>query len=132
MSRTRIWTVAITAFAVLALGWSNVAHATPGVCKPVRACEAVKPVPLPPVCQPVKKVLPPACQPVKACEPVDGSVRHVAVRSHIAPLATARVRLASHVGHRHAHGVVYAAPEGAAPSPAPKLPAAPAPAPAKA
>jgi hypothetical protein len=132
MSRTKSWIVPAMAFAVLALGWNNAAHATPGVCKPVRACEAVKP--LPPVCRPVQKLSPPlpVCQPVKACERVDGNVKHVALRGHIAPLSAARARLAGHVGHRHGHGTVSAAPEWTAPSAAPQLPPSPAPAPAKA
>jgi hypothetical protein len=132
MSRARIWIVAALAFAVLALGWNSLAHATPGVCKPVRACEAVKPLPRVPVCQPVRKIAPPVpvCQPVKACERVDGNVKHVALRNHLAPaLGTRR---AGHVGHRHGHGTVYAAPEGTAPSAAPQLPPSPAPAPTKA
>jgi len=109
------------AFAVLAFGWSKVADATPGVCKPVRACEAVKP--LPPV---------PVCQPVKACERVDGCVNHVALRSRIAPALGSRVRLVKHVGHHHGHEAVYTTPEKAAPSAAPQSPVPPAPSPAKA
>jgi hypothetical protein len=82
----------------------------------------------------VKKLAPPVpvCQPVKACERVDGGVKHVALRSHIALALGSRVRLARHVGHRHVHGGVYVAPEQAAPSAAPQSPVPPAPSPAKA
>ena len=134
MSRTLSWIGPATAFAVLVLGWNNAAQATPGVCKPVGACEAVKPLPPVPVCQPVKKLAPsvPVCQPVKACERVDGGIKHVVLRSHIAPALGSRVRLARHVGHRHGHEAVYAAPEGAAPAAAPQSPVPPAPSPAKA
>jgi hypothetical protein len=134
MSRTLSWIAPAMAFAVLALGWNNVASARPGVCKPVRACEAVRALPSVPVCQPVKKIapLPPVCQPVKACERVDGGVKHVVLRSHFAPALGSRVRLARHVVHRHGHEAVYAAPEGAAPAAAPQSPVPPAPSPAKA
>ena len=59
--------------------------------RPVRACEAVKPLPPVSVCHPVQKVAPPVavCAPVKVCEPVkvcgqvDAHVKHVALREHV-------------------------------------------------
>jgi hypothetical protein len=105
MRQTRNWIGLAIAVAILAIGWSNAASATPGACKPVKVCEAVKP--LPPACQPVKRISPPlpACQPVKACERVDGHVRyakHEKLHEVVAVVLTAPKRLVAH--HREHHG----------------------------
>jgi hypothetical protein len=96
MSRVRIWIATASAFAVLALGWNNAASAAAGLRKPVRACEAVKSVP---VCQPVQKTAPPVpvCQPVKVCERADGYVKREVLRGHLA----LRARPVGHVWHHH-------------------------------
>jgi hypothetical protein len=64
--RGRLMGLAIAA-ALLANGVANVAHADPGVCKPVKVCEPVKAAPEVPVCKPVTTLpKPEVCKPVKA------------------------------------------------------------------
>jgi hypothetical protein len=147
MSRTKSWLSLAIALAIVGLSWNSVAGGVPGACKPVKpwkpvkVCEAVKP--LPPACQPVKKISPPlpTCGPVKACERVDGYVKHETLHERVATVLSAPKRLVAH--HREHHGryveTYETTPQQSAPSAAPKpapagvpQPLPPAPTPTKA
>ena len=109
MSRTRGWIGLAVVFVILAIGWNGTASATPGACKPVKACEAVKPLPILP-----------ACAPVKACERVDGYVKHETLHDRVALVLTAPKRLLAQ--HRAHHGRYVetsgVTPQGVSPIPA--------------
>ena len=115
--------------AFLTSGAMNMAFAGSDACKPVKACEPVKKIVLPPVhaCEPVKIVAPPvhACAPVKACDPVHEHL--VALHDHVSQVL--------HViwarGHICRHVAVTGYAEPAASPVQSNAPPAPAPAPVK-
>lgn len=133
MSRRRVSTGLAIGLAVLAVGWSNTGVAGLGIWRPVGACEAAKPLPPVSVCHPVAKIAPPVCSPVKVCEavktcgPVDGHVKHVALREHVL-VARHHRQHRERVIVEQSPGTTYSSGPAAAPSAAPQLPAPPAPA----
>lgn len=151
MKRNWLTGLVLSLAVLLASGSRNVAHATPGACKPVKACEPVKlaPPPVPacqpvkivtppvPACQPVKIVTPPppACKPVKTCDPVKEKLGRLAGHPHLVAVLHTPKRLVAHVLGRDT-GVIYvdadsqpslAPTEATPPAPAPNRPKTPAP-----
>jgi hypothetical protein len=123
------------ALALLANGGANYAMAGIGACKPVKACEPVKKVPVckpvkvyepaktVPACKPVRPLPPPeVCKPVKACEGVDSHGKHVVLKEHFARFAWRFKRHANGNVIHEDNSLPTTSGTSPTPSPAPKPP----------